>query len=231
MKSFVITLYGHPYSEAVSERCAISARETGKIQVQRFDAITKDHALDLMSSLGLRWTWAGKPYPGPLAPRVGCAMSHFLLWRQCVQEDQPILILEHDAVFIREMPEIEFDGICQINDPRGCTPKGAWWSDYFSMMVFGYTVYALVTYLGGLMAVDICSRKATGAAMGVIGLFSYAGATLQEAVGGYLIDAHKTIGPAGQTIYNFGAVGNFWVIASGFALLLPLFVWNARSED
>jgi GR25 family glycosyltransferase involved in LPS biosynthesis len=132
LKSFVITLYGHPYSEAVSERCAISAREIGKIQVQRFDAITKEHALDLMSSLGLRWTWAGKPYPGPLAPRVGCAMSHFLLWRQCVQEDQPILILEHDAVFIRERPEIEFDGICQINDPRGCTPKGAWWSDYMA---------------------------------------------------------------------------------------------------
>jgi OPA family sugar phosphate sensor protein UhpC-like MFS transporter len=46
-------------------------------------------------------------------------------------------------------------------------PAGYPWSDYVSMMVFGYTVYALVTYLGGLMAVDICSKKATGAAMGV----------------------------------------------------------------
>lgn len=110
-------------------------------------------------------------------------------------------------------------------------PAGYQWSDYVSMVVFGYTVYALVTYLGGLMAVDICSRKATGAAMGVIGLFSYAGASLQEAIGGYLIDSHKTLGATGEIVYNFTAVGNFWVIASAFALLLPLLVWNAKPED
>jgi OPA family sugar phosphate sensor protein UhpC-like MFS transporter len=109
-------------------------------------------------------------------------------------------------------------------------PKGYPWSDYVSMVFFGYSVYALVTYLGGLMAVDICSKKATGAAMGVIGLFSYAGASLQEAVGGYLINAHKAV-VAGKTVYDFTAVGNFWVIASAFALVLPLFVWNAKQED
>ena len=110
-------------------------------------------------------------------------------------------------------------------------PAGHPWSDYGSMMLFGYTVYALVAYLGGLMAVDICSKKITGAVMGVIGLFSYAGATLQEAVGGYLLNAHKTIGANGKAIYDFTAVGNFWVIASIFALVLPLFVWNAKHED
>jgi len=110
-------------------------------------------------------------------------------------------------------------------------PHEHYWSDYVSMTIFGYTVYALVTYLGGLMAVDICSKKATGAAMGVIGLFSYAGASLQEAVGGYLIDAHKTVGVEGKTIYDFTAVGHFWVAASVFALVLPLLVWNAKPED
>jgi len=110
-------------------------------------------------------------------------------------------------------------------------PAGYPWSDYVSMMFFGYTVYALVTYLGGLMAVDICSKRATGAAMGMIGLFSYAGASLQEAVGGYLINAHKAIDSNGKAIYDFSAVGNFWIIASVFALLLPLLVWNAKHED
>ena len=102
--------------------------------------------------------------------------------------------------------------------------------DNASMIVFGYTVYALVTYLGGLMAVDICSKKATGAAMGVIGLFSYAGASLQELVGGYLLNAHKTV-VDGKTIYDFTTVGHFWVAATLFALILPLFVWNAKQED
>lgn len=105
------------------------------------------------------------------------------------------------------------------------------WIDYLSMVFFGYTVYALVSYLGGLMAVDICSKKATGAAMGVIGLFSYAGASVQEAVGGYLLNAHKVVGADGKTIYDFTAVGHFWVLASVLALILPLFVWNARQED
>jgi OPA family sugar phosphate sensor protein UhpC-like MFS transporter len=110
-------------------------------------------------------------------------------------------------------------------------PRGFPWSDVLSMMVFGYTVYALVTYLGGLMAVDICSKNATGAAMGVIGLFSYAGATLQEAVGGYLINAHKTVGADGVTHYDFTTVGHFWVAATFFAMVLPVLVWKAKSED
>lgn len=110
-------------------------------------------------------------------------------------------------------------------------PAGHPWSDCASMVFFGYTVYALVSYLGGLMAVDICSKKATGAAMGVIGLFSYAGASLQERVGGYLLDAHKTIGANGKALYDFTTVGHFWVIAAVFALVLPLLVWNAKHED
>ena len=110
-------------------------------------------------------------------------------------------------------------------------PAGNPWSDYASMALFGYTVYALVTYLGGLMAVDICSKKATGAAMGVIGLFSYAGASLQEAVGGYLLNAHKTIGADGKVLYDFTTVAQFWVIAAVLALVLPLFVWNVKPED
>jgi len=110
-------------------------------------------------------------------------------------------------------------------------PNEHYWSDYASMILFGYTVYALVTYLGGLMAVDICSKKATGAAMGVIGLFSYAGASLQEAVGGYLLDSHKTLGADGKAIYDFTAVGHFWVAATVLALVLPLLVWNSKPED
>ena len=110
-------------------------------------------------------------------------------------------------------------------------PAGHPWMDYLSMVVFGYTVYALVAYLGGLMAVDLCSKKATGAAMGMIGLFSYAGASLQEFVGGYLINAHKTVLADKKIIYDFTTVGNFWVIASVFALVLPLLVWNAKHQD
>lgn len=110
------------------------------------------------------------------------------------------------------------------------TPAHHQWVDYISMAFFGYSVYALVTYLGGLMAVDIFPRKATGAVMGLIGLFSYAGASVQELVSGKLINAGKTI-VNGKTVYDFSHVVDFWVVASLAACLLPLLVWNAKSEE
>ncbi len=64
--------------------------------------------------------------------------------------------------------------------------------DVILIAIFGFNMGGLVTYLGGLMAVDISSRKAAGAAMGVIGMFCYAGAAAQEAISGWLIGAGKT---------------------------------------
>ena len=135
--AYVITLEGHEYSEAKAQRCIDSA----EMEVQRFRAVDADRALEIMHRYKLRWTWTQSgvrhcpktglrqhPY-GQLEPKVGCSMSHYLLWQRCVELDQPILILEHDAVFLRPLPEFEFNGICMINDPEGATHQGAWWSE------------------------------------------------------------------------------------------------------
>ncbi len=139
MISFVITLEGHEYSEAKAQRCIESGAEFG-IEVKRFRAIDQTQAVSVMQDNGLEWTWADgntrithcpitglrqHPY-GKLAAKIGCSMSHYLLWKQCTETT---LILEHDAVFLRPLPDIEFNGICQINDPRGATHQGDWWSD------------------------------------------------------------------------------------------------------
>ncbi len=109
------------------------------------------------------------------------------------------------------------------------TPPRHQWIDYTSMALFGYSVYALVAYLGGLMAVDICPRRVTGAVMGVIGLFSYAGASIQECISGMLINSSKTI-VNGQAVYDFTSAADFWVLGSVGACLLPLLVWNAKPK-
>jgi GR25 family glycosyltransferase involved in LPS biosynthesis len=134
VKAYCIILDGHAYSERVGQRCIDTAKQFG-VAVERFRAVDKTLALEVMQQYGLRWTWGSNnvlthhEYGGPLETRVGCAMSHYLLWRKCVELDVPILVLEHDAVFIRELPEIDFAGICQINDPDGATRRGKWWSD------------------------------------------------------------------------------------------------------
>jgi GR25 family glycosyltransferase involved in LPS biosynthesis len=140
VRAFVITLEGDPYSERCSRRCIETARG---VEVDRFNAIDRWHAEAAMKRYGLKWTWAEgntkaavcprtglKQHPyGNLHAKIGCALSHYLLWSTCVALGEPILILEHDAVFVNELPEFEFIGLCQINDPRGATPRGAWWSE------------------------------------------------------------------------------------------------------
>ncbi len=146
MKAFVITLAGQPYSEAKAQGCVWSGENIGGVTVKRFDAVDKHHARQVMAANGLSWTWAvdntvervcprtklrQRPYGGAnLEAKIGCAMSHLLLWRKCVDLREPILILEHDAVFMKALPDfVDFAGICQINDPAGATRGGKQWSE------------------------------------------------------------------------------------------------------
>ena len=133
---FVITLRGNEYSERVAARCIKTAKDIGGIEVKYFNAVTADNAVKVMEGHGLKWTWgedgAGlkhHSYGGSEAARIGCAMSHYALWEKCAWSGKPLLILEHDSVFIRAFDEFEFKGICQINDPAGATPMGVWWQD------------------------------------------------------------------------------------------------------
>jgi len=142
MKAFVITLQGHEYSERVAKRCIQSSIQSPFV-VTNFYGVKAHEAQEVMRSRGLKWTWANnntshavcpitglKQHPyGNLEAKIGCSMSHYLLWVMCVALDETFLILEHDAVFIRPLNPVDFDGICQINDPRGATPYGAKWAE------------------------------------------------------------------------------------------------------
>lgn len=63
---------------------------------------------------------------------VATAMSHAALWKFCVQENEPFIIIEHDAIFVRDFSPKEIAnhiglspmvGACSINDPRGATRR------------------------------------------------------------------------------------------------------------
>jgi GR25 family glycosyltransferase involved in LPS biosynthesis len=133
LNAFVIVLAGHAYSEYCAERCVRTARDIGGIDVMRFEAVDAKQSESVMKLHGLTWTWGRSPkqhgYTGNVKACIGCAMSHFLLWQRCVVLNETILILEHDAVFLREFPQFDFAGICQINDPAGATKRGQWWHE------------------------------------------------------------------------------------------------------
>ncbi|WP_202843980.1 MFS transporter [Luteimonas saliphila] len=98
------------------------------------------------------------------------------------------------------------------------------------MVLFGLGLTGLVTSLGGLFAVDIAPKRVAGAAMGVIGIFSYIGAGIQEYVSGKLIQEGMTV--AGDVrSYDFGPVIWFWIGASVLSMLLAATLWRTKLRD
>ena len=98
-----------------------------------------------------------------------------------------------------------------------------------SMVLFGTAIGVLICFLGGLMAVDIVPRNASGAALGIVGIASYIGAGIQDILSGWLIDSNKTV-IGGVDVYDFKWVGWFWIVASIISFLLVLIVWKARKK-
>ena len=81
-------------------------------------------------------------------------------------------------------------------------PGVHFWVDALSMVLFGTAIGVLLCFLGGLMAVDIAPRNASGAALGIVGIASYIGAGIQDIMSGILIGGHKSI-VDGKEIYDF----------------------------
>jgi len=98
------------------------------------------------------------------------------------------------------------------------------------MILFGVGLTGLVTALGGLFAVDICPKRVAGAAMGLIGIFSYIGAAVQENISGQLIERGMTVANGVRT-YDFSTVIWFWVGASFVSMLLAASLWRVKLRD
>ncbi len=106
-------------------------------------------------------------------------------------------------------------------------PGREFWVDAMSMVMFGLGIGVLICFLGGLMAIDLAPKKASGAALGVVGIASYIGAALQDVMNGVLIENTKTV-VNGADVYNFTYVSYFWIGAALISVLLTLCVWKAK---
>jgi len=143
MRAFAITMWGHEGSENGFKRLQQSWKSYKQsFPLKRFTAITYDDNLDsIMDSYKIKWNYPWEeaeldwtsglvksPYPtrNPKA-RIACALSHYALWKKCYNENEAILILEHDAVFTKTLNykfilDSKYD-IIGINDPRGATRR------------------------------------------------------------------------------------------------------------
>lgn len=107
----------------------------------------------------------------------------------------------------------------------------ALWVNVLAMSLFGVAMGVLICFLGGLMAVDIVPRRATGAALGIVGVASYIAAGLQDVISGWLIESNTTILANGSREYDFTLATLFWIAASVVSFLLPLLNWRYGKKD
>lgn len=99
------------------------------------------------------------------------------------------------------------------------------WVNILAMVLFGIAIGVLISFLGGLMAIDLVPRKASGAALGIVGIASYAAAGLQNVVTGVLMDTNKdAVG------HDFTYVSIFWLGAAIISFLLPMLNWRRKQQ-
>ena len=102
---------------------------------------------------------------------------------------------------------------------------GGYLMNIFYVSLFSLSVGVLYCIVAGLMAVDIVPRKATGAALGVVGISSYVAAGLQDITSGLLIQYNTTV-VDGVDVYDFGPVSWFWLAAALISFILPVLNWK-----
>jgi len=130
------------YMKAFSKLQDSSYRVGNDFRPEIFEATIAENAEDHMSKLLLEWNY---PWEGVVTDlktglkksayqtknrlnRIACAISHYRLWAVCAKTDKPMLVMEHDAIFIQKfrydnLLEDNHYNIIGINNPIGNTRK------------------------------------------------------------------------------------------------------------
>jgi GR25 family glycosyltransferase involved in LPS biosynthesis len=118
MKTFIIRLKNNIISEKYSFECVEQAKTFG-VNVEYFDAI---NGLEYQSHLEQLKIKPRYKFKKGRAGVFGCFLSHYYLWKKCVEENIPFVILEHDGFFIRPLPKNILDSFKDILKLDNCDP-------------------------------------------------------------------------------------------------------------
>lgn len=138
MKAFVITMMNDRYSLASATKTIQTAEQMSEdLDIEMVRAVTPDNIKGTTYSYpveGETSIYEGMTLVGykakDISKKIACSLSHMNLWNKCVQLNEPIMILEHDAVFIckfstsRILKSIDDGDVLMINNPIGATRRG-----------------------------------------------------------------------------------------------------------
>lgn len=136
LEAYCIRIQDNPISIGGFDKLVQSSLKVeNAFSVKKFNAITPNN---IPIFLNWTWPWDGqesclrsglikKAYP-TVNPkkRVACFCSHYNLWHKAIDKNKPILVLEHDAMFIKKLDLSILDSpydIIGINNPLGATRR------------------------------------------------------------------------------------------------------------
>lgn len=114
--------------------------------------------------------------------------------------------------------------LCMISLILFLFTKGGYMMNIIYVSFFSLFIGVLYCVVAGLMAVDIVPRKATGAALGIVGISSYVAAAVQDIVSGYLIQGASAV--SASDVYDFTPAAIFWISACLLSFVLPVLGWK-----
>lgn len=108
MKGYVVTLLQKPESVEIAKRCIESAKKYN-IVVEIFPAVDKEVAQQELLLEGLKQSSFDESFSNTNAV-IGNFISQYRIWKQILESNQPGIVLEHDAVFVSDLPDLTGKG-------------------------------------------------------------------------------------------------------------------------
>ena len=116
MKAYVITIMSHQGSLETSWRCITSGKKYG-LDIERFEAITPaDDPLSFLKQEDIPEAGFEEKYSRNLNC-ISAFLSHYSLWKKCIELDEEVIIFEHDAVLVEPIPNAPYTFVCSFGKP------------------------------------------------------------------------------------------------------------------
>jgi len=121
LKTFTITLSDNDMSKMLAEKSINSSIQYG-YEASIFEAHSGQKAVDYLQSENI-YSISNIEYPNYLLYNnwtsvpgtIGCFASHFNLWNICIELNEDIVILEHDAVIVSEWMHPKWKDILHLD--------------------------------------------------------------------------------------------------------------------
>jgi hypothetical protein len=114
-RAYIIRIASNAISEKLANECAISCEKVGMLYAfwDAYDGTNDSIVAPSHHNAFMRMIKITDHYL--TRTEIACALSHISLWAKCVEEDKPMLVLEHDAIMVKPIAQHAlFNAICYL---------------------------------------------------------------------------------------------------------------------